>query len=429
MSQWYDVKNYGGMYVHTNYESFKSNFGSFGEHTGELVWQAQHFLQEQLEREELLNVELADLFNIIDEDIQVTDGFEAFLDWFSTGPDAYFNRVAKQTYETEIEPGMLPVVKFGKWSEAEHVQTVEESVNLLENMYISIVNAIEQVSETGTLSYESFVKAKSRIESELRNYSAKEDTNTIRGHVRSIKGLLYELYVYRFIFAALKATAQKNENLDIILQGSGNVADIAVNLTSISLGVNIKSASLKTFAGNFGVTLFSGTIGSIVEKMKSTYGLQALDLFKYYLINLSRMRAAPLTGQGGNPNIRHSAEGFQLVKDVLMTYATVFIGSDSHQPEDIDQNLKQADVLILAERIYKKSEILIELLQTGDIESFLMISYGATHDWDSFDRLKRQKMRAAKGDYGAVVGSPFLQSPYSALANQPATVRLRLLNA
>jgi post-segregation antitoxin (ccd killing protein) len=423
--RFYPFDSLGGMYVHTSYASFASNIGSFGNYGFEMSALMEATIAKQIAREKQITSILQEIFG-------EQASLKQFAEWFRS-PDGYFERYKKQVYNTFIEEQeTLP--KFGLvWSRAQYDKP-KIGAKKLEVLLNKVMQSLEQVAPDGYINLEQLKAAKTHILKGITSLSQQPgDTSQqiIARQVQSIKGFIWEMYLARVAIAALKVMGA-NKNFTVLLQGTGNVADIAVDLGNTTLGINVKSASTSTFAGKHGITLFSNsTINGIVKAMAAYANSDTLEAFKYYLINISRMKTHPLSGVSAQ-GIGHSQAGLNLIKSTLTAYATIFIGEGSNLANTDNNQIKQADVLFTADRVYLKSELLRELASgnnpdVGNLETFLRISYSSANDWEQFDIIKRRVMEFEKGDYSSAMKRGYMTSAVNSLLAQTASVKLRLL--
>ena len=424
--RFYPFYDLGGMYVHTNYDSFKHNLGSFGDHfSSEIDELANRILHKQRGREEEIGRQLQELYG---NDLSL----KAILQFF-VKPRGLFDRM-KEAYITAIDEAETDfVIKFTHWAYAQF-DIGKDAAHRMESLLNPMMDSLNQINVAGYINKESLEKAKSSIESSIGNLRLKDkdtEQNSIAKTVRSIKGFIWEVYMARFMIEALKSI-DNIEDFEVILLGRGRVADLKIDFKSFSIGINIKSASTNTFQGDYGITLFSqSTLKNISSMMEKHYKTMAVEAFKYYVINISRMKASPLSGVSA-AGLGHSQEGLKLIKSILGTYATIFIGEQETFEGGEVNELKQADILFTVDRVYLKSEILESLASEKtegmeNMESFLKITYSSQGDWRQFDQIKRRVMNYEKGDYKAAMNRTYMRTAVDSLLNQQASVKLRLL--
>ena len=421
---YYKFDDFKRVYVHTNYRSFASNKGSFGGYAAPLEAMAHRAIQWQEAREAVINKLLSEALGMPSGDLQYIMDF--ITDWFGE-------------YEGSLKDAwMVPEMgeKYGKITRMLGAKDMEKEAKNIQKVFDKITKGMGDLVQDGGFNKEGVQQVINNLKAitEGLNIPIKGSglEQVVRGSVLNLKGLVYEFVMGQVIHAALASITRDSKNFQVKhVAGSSRGADIAVELENMTFGFNIKSTALKTFEEH-GLYLFHGTVESIANVMAEFTGSSdAIEAFKYYIVNISRMKAKSLTGQEGGGSLKQFEEGYQLMRSLLKTYATVFIGEDS--PE-LPQEYRQADVFILHGRVFLKSQILKHIVETKDISALLQIGYtDGGQDWSEFDNLKRSIMFDTLGKYDAVsskYGMSALDLGSSAakgFLNQSAVIKLKLL--
>jgi hypothetical protein len=429
--QWYPYQALGEMYVHTNYDSFKSNIGSFGSHTDSLENIFYAAILEQYQREEKIDALMIETIGI---------GIDGLIDYIKNWHKEYEKNVNKAWFSDTI----IGKHKYGLVLSPLFSGDLEKGIILMQDVAKSIVDLVSSLGDKGIIKLENFEVLAEQINNQIeilisnidsQQSSGKESGvfNSIRGSIFAIKGLVWEYFIAA-VLASFFEKIQNNSELTLISTGGmkGAKGDHALKiLNNTNLMLSVKSTSMKTFADS-GLYLHHGSIGSILEYILqfSPGAGNAVSDAKYYLINASRMLASPMTSQGGNKGGIDAIEGgYELINSLLKTYATVFMGHSNLPSEGkISEDIRQADILIIQDNAFRKSDLLMGIA-LGDYRSRLKIDYShsSADYWRYFDYWKRAALYATKGDYSDPALLAFVRPEAEKLLNQRASVMLNLL--
>ena len=431
-TQWYPYEQLGPMYVHTNYHSFKSNIGTFGNHEAMLQAQLEDALRTQEERE-----------NKIDEIMRQTfgQGLDNFINFIKN----WFETYRKQTREAWVSDEIKGRMKYGGSITALYSPNLQQGLAITQQTVDSIVDILERTTEAGYINMENFESLIQELDNILKNIesqigsrvgSAKEAgiENALRGSIFALKGMVWEGFISAVIASFFKEIdTAKDFNLISTGTMAGAKADDLIQFgNKANLGISIKSTRKQVFKEH-GIYVHHGTLKSILELIEnfSPLASPAVRDAKYYLINVSRMLAHPMTGQGGGGGgIAHFPEGRQLISSLMSTYMTVFIGGTHFGDEGgVSEAVKQADILITQDQAFRKSDIIRGLVAGEDFAAYLKPNYShkSSSHWEGFDKMKRGNLKVHKGNYGNNELLSRVRPEAERLLAQSASIRLRLL--
>jgi hypothetical protein len=430
-TQWYPYDQLGPMYVHTNYQSFKSNIGSFGDHGTMLHHQLEIALKQQEERENKIDAIMKETFG---------RGLDDFINFIKS----WFETYREQTREAWISDEIKGRMKYGGSITALYSPNLQEGLAITQQTVDSIVDVLEKVTEAGYINMENFESIIQELDNILKNIesqigsrvgSAKEAgiENALRGSIFALKGMVWEGFISAVIASFFKEIdAAKGFTLVSTGTMAGAKADDLIQFgNKANLGISIKSTRRQVFKEH-GIYVHHGTLKSILELIEnfSPLASSAVRDAKYYLINVSRMLAHPMTAQSGSGGIAQLPEGKRLISDLMSTYMTVFIGG-THSPDQggVSEAVKQADILITQDQAIRKSRIIRGLLNGEDFAGYLKPNYShkSSGYWESFDQIKRGNLKVNRGNYGNNDLLSIVRPEAERLLAQSASIRLRLL--
>lgn len=446
ISRWYEYQGQDSLYVHTNYNSFMSSMGGFGDRSVDYLSKIKEAISKQEQRERELEKILQTIFgsNVTLKTFQET--IQNYLDIMSGKIEAeWINEIIetpqgkKNTKNFVINGDIDHALRnFNDYTYAHG--NVDILNSLLENVDQSMKHSLSQNNFT----LENWEDTKKRVESDIKKIKQRAGVNDEEGlivgastqAINNIKGSLFELYGAKFIIAALQSLGEGlPKDSKIVLQGSKNVADIRVDLSGFSFGVSMKATKLETFMKSFGIRLFSSSIEQVFNRIKGVY--PDVNWLKYYIINIIRGRSLKMTDQSGGINLKTDASAYKAIDSVFKAYATIYLGdqNDNLLVDDSDANdFKQSDIFFTQEKIYLKSEIL-KNLETKDMMSFLAIDQKSDYDFETFDYnkvwniffAKQYSDKSSQEVYKALETHPIMTSAVSALLKVNMAIRLRLL--
>ncbi len=449
MSQWYPLESLGAMYVHTNYNSFLSNAGSFGAIDSSIV---NDYIKSQGEREEKIDTMLKEVFG---NHANIDEFMELIKNWQNDYKDSLEKVYIDDVEFLKSKTGNMPWSQDTK-SNRVNITSIahgikKEHVDMYFELLLDNIEAVEKLTEKMV---EQGVGNKEIIASHIKDLKTRvgnmqdikaKGNNVSLQRINSFKGILKEAVDYCVLSAIHNAMidgfSEKQLgdffNLELVgargSPGADIVAELKDGLNVFKYGFNIKSSSQETFKGEKGISLYEATsIENFINHLNSFKPLKELESLKYYLINISRMSSSSLTGgEGKAGTIQDIQGGYELLRSVVNTYATLFIGENTSDMEE--HEIRQADFLVLKEAVYKKSEIMKNILQNEDVEDPMSILFqfdskaqSPSQGWDHFDNRKRQLMWHYN-DYSVVARHPFMVSPVSSILQRAIKIRLKLL--
>ena len=443
--RFYPFDQLGAMYIHTSYESFFSNVGvgSFGDQTASLKGAAYSILGQQEERENLIEKKMQEVFG---ESATIENFIAFYKNWdvslvktmklIMEDPSSLDNKV------NIISLGGLTAIE--RESDPVKVRQIADEIQLLMDALIKTGN--EYVYK-GYIDETSAYKLRGRMESHFRSLESQIGKGIVekglRGILNNFRGALKE-YLELILIGATESvigdviidTFRQDPSFTIEAVGGESKpgADIKRTLGDFSYGFNIKATAYETFEKH-GLHLYRPTdLNNLFNHMESFLGKnKSMEAFKYYIINTSRMSSFPLRGQTGSANITAIPEGQALVQQIMRTYTALFIGEDN--PE-IPESFRQADFLVLKDRIYRKSTILRNVMEKGEGEGagamstllkFTSPTSSPSDGWDRFDKRKVQLMQWTEGRYDVVKSRGFMRSALDAVLSRTVEIKLNLL--
>ena len=387
---YYSFDSFKRVYVHTNYHSFESNRGSFGGYGLALAALADETIRKQEEREAAINQALSEITGIGD--------LQGIVDFINN----WFKDYEKPIEEQVWVKGMGE--KYGKIMSVAHAaENLEKEAQEVQNIFNKITEGMDGLIEKGGFNKDTINKSIANLKELTKGYKVPFEGSgieaAVRGSVLNLKGHVYEFVMLKVLAATNAYIAAGSQGQIKYVggekgKGGQRGADIMMQIGNVSFGFSIKSTrqteKQQTFS-TYGAYIFHGSIESVAAAMGAYTGhWDAIQAFKYYLVNISRMRAKSLTGQKSQASIRTISEGYNLVKGLLRAYSTIFIGeNDPAVPEEY----RQVDIFVLHGLVYLKSDLLKHLIEERDIDAFLKIGYSkGDKNWDEFDSLKRNIM-------------------------------------
>lgn len=449
----YPIDSLGGMYVHTNYKHFANTVGSFGGYSGDLLNEAHKRITDQLQRETELEKSLQEAF-----------GSEFTLDTFlkeisKTSQKIRNSIIDKAVKEKSKTAGLSPeevnaLSNFNITSILHSQKNLEVNKEVLQNMINELQDRVNTMGAEGYINLQSFSSEMSKMNTQFNSLINKIDQKSEKiaqdnvwqafgGTMGNLKGSYEEVFkgltileTFKTIHGGLRGL--KKHGFEVVGVGAGGSpgADIKVKFDNYHFGINIKSTSYETFKQHH-VTLFSPkTLNNLINHIEDFAGSSnIIEAFKYYLINISRMRFSEMTDQGSQKGgLSAIPEGRELVRNVLRTYTTLFIGEQGGRASELPTDFREADFLFLRDKGYRKSEILQRVFQenlgvegAGGMSSLLEIKYQDTYDsWDAFDIIKVHSMINSGGSYEGVVGMPFVVKAAESILKQQAWIKLTM---
>lgn len=445
MSSWYKYTE-GKLYLHTNYQSFQSNVGSFGgalDTDADIKGRMETAITKQEKREKELEkiikkvfgnqATLKNLQKHIQEYLDIMAGkiVGKWIEQTITTPQGDEVATSNFLINNNINDALRD---FNDWKKAHG--NVEIITSLVEN----VTKSVDYATADSKITLERWQETEKRIDNNVQGIKtrAKEDgndsilTKVSTQALNNLKGSLFELYGAKFLIAALQAMGSADKDVQVVLQGSKNVSDIRVDLSGFSFGISMKASELKSFAGSFGLRLFSSDFNNVFKQIEQLG--KNIDYLKYYTINMVRAKAQPMVDQSGSTSIQN----LDVINDLLRSYATIYLGSqDSTLSSDdaaLANEFRQSDLFFTQEKIYLKSEILREISQ-DKMRVFLQLDAKNNYDYLLFDHIKRSQMffltkfkgLSQQDAYATVERQAFMSNAISATLKVKAAVRIRLL--
>jgi hypothetical protein len=445
---YYPFAELGAMYIHTNYESFKANMtiGSFGNQTQALKTVANVLITGQEMREDRIESKMQDVFG----KKMTIENFLKFYDVWDESLVEILTLIMKDP-TSELEGKVEAIAKGGLTAilhEADEgkIKKIAEEIQLILDVVTRTANEYVKdgyINEVSALQLETqmrghFKKLESKVGDGIIEKGLHSIFNNFKGSLTNYLQLILIAITEFEVGEGIKEAFQSDPSFSIEAVGgvSKPGADIKRTLGDLSYGFNIKSTSYETFEKH-GIHIYSPkSLKNLFDHMEGLLGSnQALESFKYYIINVSRMSSSPLRGQGGNANIEAFPEGYELTRQMMRTYTTLFIGENDPSVPD---SFRQADFLVLKDRIYRKSTILRNVLEKGAGEeggamSTLLKFTGGTPtpsgDWEAFDIRKVNLMMWTKGRYDVVRSRGFMRSAVQSVLSRGVEIKLNLLQA
>lgn len=437
----YDL-NIGGEYIHTNIYHFHRSLGSFADPRTYFKSILAETIAKQEGREEIIDKQFKDagMRGGIDEFLQDLRNIQNII-----------NNVWKIGEVTRA--AYLPK-DFDTWDASAFKTQAGILRDYLNKMSTFHDNAM-QLGGYKAEDVDSFMPGYRQLKSELDKIVKGFEAGDVKGGsnlqqqlsgiVNRFKGLGFEGVMgsaIAGILAGFKHLEDKNVSVELtgmVQRSDGRQVKVdalpKIEDWEIGIGISFKATREKTLQSRWGATLHSGTVGSIAKIIQDTQMGPALlgDQFKYFLINLSRMRDyAQAYGQEvrGPSKITDYPEYYRFTQEIARTYATFFIGEELPGRADVElPQLFNVDILILGDRIYKKSELLKEI-DSGEMDARFKIKQYLPQPqayWDQFDITKRLTMAEVSGEYSEVFSRPFMAEAVKKLLPQKVAITLHAI--
>ena len=413
----------GGEYVHTNIYHFHRSLGSFADPRTRFdeVFQSTLDKQEQRERH-------------IDEQFQnagIKGGIDQFVERM-----AHFQTIVNRVWKV----GEVTRAAYMPQDEQWDPTTLTRQSQILEEYLRKMTTFHENAMSIGgyrAKDVEQFMPGYTQLKQTLDNIIKKYETSSgtaDKGIERTIAGLINR-------FKGLESKDLQVELSGMVARADGRQVKVDVyphlDAWQTSFGISVKSTRQKTLEARWGATLHSGSVGSIANLIRDArIGPPILaDQFKYFLINLSRMRDyAQAYGKevAGPSKITDYPEYYKMVQQVAQTYATYFVGAElPGRTADVEiPELFNVDVFVLGDQIYKKSDLLRQI-ESGQMDvKFKLKEYLSQPQsyWDTYDHQKRKAMWDAGGaGYAEVARQDFVTAAAKKLLPQKAAITLHAI--
>lgn len=434
----YDL-SLGGEYVHTNIYHFHRSLGSFADPRTNFDFILQETIDKQEQRERRINEQFTRA--------GIDRGIDGFVEEMRT-----FQNIVNNVWKIgEVTRAAYLPKQFEQWSPA----ALQYQAQILKDYLDSLTQFHNNAMEIGGYKIEDverfmpgFTKLRGELQKAIKGYEDIQTTGgdigrQIAGMVNYFKGLGYEGVIGSATAGILAGFQElRSQQVEVGLTGMVQRADgrqVKVDVLpkledwGVSFGISVKATRQKTLEARWGATLHSGNVRSIAQLIEDTrMGDPHLgDQFKYFLINLSRMRDyAQAYGKEvrGPSKITDYPEYYKLTQEIAKTYATFFVGAElPGRTADVEiPELFNVDIFVLGDRIYKKSELLRQI-QTGEMDvKFKLKEYLSQPQsfWENYDIKKREAMTQVGGDYSQVVGQDFVTDAVRKLLPQKAAITL-----
>ncbi len=443
----FPIGTIGGEYIHTNIVHFHRSLGSFGDPRGRMEIVFEGVIKKQEDREKQIDKQLKNFGSnmTIDQFVaEMNDMTELINEGVKGGAEGFKpGSIARASHTRE-----------GKtWSKAEIQYALNEHVVPYINGTNDLIDNIVEKTGIALKDIETalpgITKHRESLESFINQYTGvditKEDnvSSVISKTIGGLKGIGWEGIMSSVAYEILhsfKISGHQVELTGALTRSDGRKvkADGVVRIPdwNTTFGISMKATRMKDAHGqastflNYGTTLHSGSVQSIANYMNRslpTISKSESDRFKYFLINLSRMKdysQARYKPMSSPTSVNDYPEYKNLLDSIAKTYATFFIGDELLGE---DSELFNVDVLVLGDAAFKKSTIL-NYIKDGKMKTKFKLGKRRSQDkeyWLSFDDKKRKAMIENEGDYKQVQKERFMQDSLRMLLAQPVTVNLR----
>jgi len=436
----YPFEQLGAMYVHTSYTSFYSNVVSFGEHTSTMESLAHSLIKTQEDREERISQMMVAAFGVT---------IDQYVQWHKD----FFRHYEEAVKQTILTPGKT------------NIQILKSAPSTSGKGSINITSITQAVGKDIQLAFELMQQRVNEVVLGLnqlldKGYGNKtnieEHIKILQDHLANVKGKATNEegeFVNKLVHADLTYLLGKLEEGLVPIVKAGILGDtkdgfkFALELVGgvnkpgadtmasfkyladvFSYGINVKKTRVETFKDT-GVYLYSPTsVSNLIDHMVGFLGhTPAIEAFKYYLINSSRTSGRALRHGEGKTGLGAVEEGQNLIHKILQTYTTLFIGEQDSRP-GLSEEFRQADFLVLGDAIFKKSDVLKQVLggekYTKGMSVLLDFTSNTSVDWEAFDNRKVELMNQYKGKYDVVGKHPFMKSPVEAMLARGVRIKL-----
>lgn len=435
--QIYQVNKYGGEYLHTSAPHFMKGLGSFGNYDSQLDSEFNRIIleQEKIEKEIDKNFSsfyegglssfIKDFYNL---QLLVEDSFNRG-EVLEAGKGLSYKESLISLEDLKKKPLLLQ-------------RYLENMENLYETLNVSGINKEDLAGIKGRLS-----RFSSQYEQAVSGYGSTDEKGQrkiirqLRSFLRLFRGVGQEI-VTAAIASDLFQSIEKNMKVEVSLPGTIVVKGKTVKVDTktkiedcnFELGISVKATGFDYAYKSPGVSLHSTAIQPLINLL-SWIRLEEniLQELKYFLINVSRNKAAEMKGATISSSLKQYGSVYDFFIRVLEVYAaTYFIGKGIpgfHGDSQEEKKLFDVDVLVLRDVLFLKSTLLKEI---RDHQARLDLKMkgkasGSETQWEEFDKKKAIRMKETKGNYGKVKNEAFLREAINRTLNTSLQISMKLL--